>query len=124
MIAAEVACSPDALAPHEQRRERALLELLKASTVDEAETADGYALRIAGRAPTLAQLGDLIALERRCCPFLGFDLRCPPEEDEFALRIWGPPGVSRLLKNPPNDPHAAVSQWERRWREKKNARRD
>jgi len=98
MIAAEVACSPDALAPHEQRRERALLELLKASTVDEAETADGYALRIAGRAPTLAQLGDLIALERRCCPFLGFDLRCPPEADEIALRIWGPPAAKPFIR--------------------------
>lgn len=88
----------DTLAPHELRRERALLDLLKASTVGHAETADGYALHIAGPAPTLAQLGDLIALERRCCPFLGFDLRCPPEEDEFALRVWGPPGAKPLIR--------------------------
>lgn len=88
----------DTLAPREQRRERALLDLPKASTVGYAETADGYALRIAGPAPTLAQLGDLITLERRCCAFLGFDLRCPPEEDEFALRIWGPPEARPFIR--------------------------
>jgi hypothetical protein len=92
MIATETVFAPvpQALAPHEQRRERALLDLLKASTIAHAETADGYLLRIAGGAPTLAQLGDLIALARRRCPFLGFDLRCPPEDGEVALRIWGP----------------------------------
>lgn len=91
-------CAFDALAPHEQRRERALLELLKAATVGYAQTADGNALRIAGPAPTLAQLGDLIALERRCCPLLGFELHCPPEEDEIALRVWGPPGAGPFIR--------------------------
>jgi hypothetical protein len=93
-----LACAFDALAPHEQRRERALLELLKSSTVAHTEVDDGYTLRIAGCAPTLAQLGDLIALERRCCPFLGFDLHCPPQADEFALRIWGPSAAKPFIR--------------------------
>lgn len=36
--------------------------------------------------------------ERRCCPFLRFELALPPGEEVFWLRLTGPEGVKRVLR--------------------------
>jgi hypothetical protein len=39
----------------------------------------------------------LIDVERRCCPFLRFDLTVEPEVGPVRLALSGPPGVREYL---------------------------
>jgi hypothetical protein len=45
----------------------------------------------------LAALGEWIALERRCCPFLYFRLDLEPA-DKTALALTGGQGVKEILR--------------------------
>jgi hypothetical protein len=92
-----VACVLGALTPDQQRRERQLLDLARSSVTGSAATATGYRLDFADGQALLAALGELIALERRCCPFLAFELRSEAELGEVSLHISGRPGVREFV---------------------------
>jgi hypothetical protein len=57
---------------------------------------DGFGLKFSA-----ADLGSVVTFmdrERRCCPFLRFELTLLPGEEVFWLRLTGPEGVKRFLR--------------------------
>jgi hypothetical protein len=60
-----------------------------------SELPDGIGLKFP--AADLAAVATFVDRERRCCPFLRFDLALPPGEEILWLRITGPEGVKRFL---------------------------
>src|SRR5687768_1792446 len=68
------------------------------AAVDEVvELPDGYAYRFAGADSPLESLLEFIAAERRCCPFLSFEIAFEPHGGPLWLRMRGSPRVKAFI---------------------------
>jgi hypothetical protein len=92
----ELACNLGAFSPAERRAHDALTKALIAAVDGRIETDDGYTFRIDRKRVTLAQVGEWMALEQRCCPFFDFrlDLR---NDGVLTLSLSGPEGVHEFI---------------------------
>lgn len=110
---APIACT---LTEAEMRERRAtILDSIRQTALSVAPLSRGYAYRFRPGPETLAQLTRLIDLERRCCPFLSFEIAAGSGEQSICLEITGPPealpiiadlfgaGVSESLPQPAGD---------------------
>ena len=82
-----------------RKREATLLAQFKSIVVANEELADGYAFRLPGDGISLAIAAELISAERKCCPFLRFELTAEPSIGPLILRITGPSGTKEFLKS-------------------------
>jgi hypothetical protein len=62
-----------------------------------AELPDGYAYRFTSVVSQLEPLLGFIAAERRCCPFLTFELTFEPYGGPLWLRLRGSPQVKAFI---------------------------
>lgn len=85
------ALSPTERASHQGRSARLFGELVR----EICEHADGFAYRFDGEQYPL--LAAFIADERRCCPFLSFQLEVAAAHGPLWLRLSGPDGVKPFL---------------------------
>jgi len=69
-----VACDLGALGADERDRERELLARFRGSARAARRESDRVRYELPADAATLAAVGELLAYERRCCPFLAFRL--------------------------------------------------
>ena len=68
------------------------------TTVEEVvELPDGNAYRFAGADSPLESLLEFIAAERRCCPFLSFEIAFEPHGGPLWLRMRGSPRVKAFI---------------------------
>ena len=68
------------------------------TTVEEVvELPDGYAYRFAGADSQLESMLEFIAAERRCCPFLSFEIAFEPHGGPLWLRMRGSPRVKAFI---------------------------
>ncbi len=70
---------------------------LFAAVAEVAELPDGYAFRLSGGDAQLEALLEFIAAERRCCPFLAFELAFAPHGGPLWLRMRGSPQVKAFI---------------------------
>ena len=77
--------SEDERISHMARAERAL------ATAETEELTDGFLLRYADRPELVRELGAFVENERRCCPFLSFELKVESQSPYVTLTIKGPP---------------------------------
>ena len=91
-----LACNLAALDRTEQRRRADLAEAVSRQAAAIVETGDGYALRL-DDAGFLGAAIEWIGLERRCCPFLRFELSFDPGAGPMWLRLGGGSGVKEFL---------------------------
>src|SRR5918997_530838 len=68
-----------------------------AAVEDIAELPDGYGYRFSGDGNQLEQLLEFIAAERRCCPFLTFEIVFEPHGGPLWLRMRGSPRVKAFI---------------------------
>ena len=67
-------------------------------TVDEVvELPDGFGYRFAGADSLLDSLLEFITAERRCCPFLSFEIAFEPHRGPLWLRMRGSPRVKAFI---------------------------
>jgi hypothetical protein len=92
-----IACKLDALNPAERERQSALLRELGTMTKETRETGDGYALRLPADTEGFQKVAEWITLERRCCPFLNFELKWKAGEETPWLELGGRKGVKAFL---------------------------
>jgi hypothetical protein len=92
-----LACNLKALAPAERARHASLSRKLSAAVVEKRELADGLVFQIALAAVTLPELGEWIAAERKCCPFLDFHVSLERESSSVELSLTGRAGVKEFL---------------------------
>ena len=94
-----IACDFGALSSAQRTREQALLAEFRRKFRDAQETDQGYRVVIPDDPLVLSRLGELVALERLCCPFLAFDLSIPAERGRVTLHIYGRPGTKSFLRS-------------------------
>src|SRR5918994_1726510 len=70
---------------------------LFAAVEEVAELLDGYAYRFSGDGSQLEPLLEFITAERRCCPFLTFELAFEPHGGPLWLRLRGSQPVKALI---------------------------
>lgn len=94
-----VACSLSA--PELRAREAGLLTSVAARVEERLEIEEGLRLRFAVSDVLLADLTELITLERRCCPFLRFALVVEAGGGPLWLELSGPSGTRAFLSTLP-----------------------
>ncbi len=70
---------------------------LFAAVEEVAELPDGYGYRLSGDDSQLEPLLAFIAAERRCCPFLTFEIAFEPYGGRLWLRMRGSPRVKAFI---------------------------
>ena len=93
-----IACHIDALDEEEQRRRQDLFTQVQAAIAETRELEDGFAWRIPAEIALDGRATELIALERRCCPFFRFSLGFQESDGPIWLTITGPPGVKEFIR--------------------------
>jgi hypothetical protein len=89
-------CILDAI-PEAERPEHAALvaRLFGERVLEKADLPNGYAFRFP--ADALDELAQFVSRERRCCPFLAFEIVVTPAESPVSLRLTGPEGTREFL---------------------------
>jgi hypothetical protein len=91
-----VACVPGAIAPAERANHFARAKKLFLQLASERhELPGGYEFRF--DASALAEVAKFIENERKCCPFVTFELQVAPAPSPFVLRMTGPDGTRAVL---------------------------
>lgn len=80
-------------------RRRELQERLLGPVREVRELENGYALRLDWSPGCLRRLGELLAMESACCPFLRLTLEVEPGKESVWLSLTGPPGTKELVKD-------------------------
>jgi hypothetical protein len=94
-----IACDLSALSTEQRVREQVLLAEFKGLFREAQETDQGYSVAVPADPHLLSRLGEFLALERLCCPFLTFHLSVPADRGVIALQIHGPPGAKAFLRS-------------------------
>jgi len=92
-----IACNLKALTPAERARQSALSRKLSTATVEKRELANGLRFRLSLAEITLPELGEWIDAERKCCPFLDFQISIEREGGAVQLSLTGRAGVKEFL---------------------------
>jgi hypothetical protein len=93
----ELACVPGAIAPDERPAHFALIRELFGDLVRErADLPNGYAYRFLPDA--FDRVARFVANERKCCPFVDFELAVSANSGPLWLRLTGPSGTQAVLE--------------------------
>jgi hypothetical protein len=92
------ACDLSALSSEERERHRTLVRKLGGAVAARREDPDGYSLRIDRERMALAELGEWIALESRCCPFFDFRISLAREGGELWVSLAGRAGAKEFIR--------------------------
>ncbi len=93
------ACNRSAITAAERPRYDELFRRVRAAVRDRSEVASGYAFRLDGKAVTLPEVAEWMAMERRCCPFFTLDVATSGgDPDCWMLTLTGPAGVKAVLE--------------------------
>ena len=82
-----IACRLDALSPDERRRQQTLRQNLEAALESVREAPDGYVFTYREGADVFSQAAEWLTLERRCCPFLDFELAWRADSPSPTLHL-------------------------------------
>lgn len=92
-----IACNLNAIGKGDRPRYTDLTKRLRASVKDRSELPDGYSYKLDGPAIPLSEVGEWVAMERLCCPFLTLKISVTGGEGDWLLTLTGPKGVKPLL---------------------------
>lgn len=92
-----IACNLSDAGEVEARR-RAIEEIFSGVT-SRHELSDGYEFAFPGDDEWAARLMEFVAAERRCCPFLNFELVFQQDCGPIHLRLRGAEGVKDFLRD-------------------------
>lgn len=83
--------------PELQERRGSVLRKFRAAVEEVKETEEGYAYRLPPDGARLIEAATLVDLERRCCPFLRFQITVEPDGGPIWLELSGPRGTKEFL---------------------------
>lgn len=93
-----IACRPQALSKEERAQSQTLRTELASATMETKALPNGYAFRYCADAALFEKAAQWISLERRCCPFLSFELMWQEGDDAAPqLSITGPAGTKAFM---------------------------
>jgi len=92
-----VACMPAAIPEHERAGHFARARHLFTKVVlDRLDLANGYAFGFSSM--HMPALVAFVANERKCCPFMNFEITASADADDVWLRLTGPHGAKEVLE--------------------------
>ena len=91
------ACDLHALTAAERLRHRELLQRLRPSARHISELANGYQFHLNSGDISFREAAEWVDLERRCCPFLAFQLQIAGGQSGIVLEVTGPEGVKLFI---------------------------
>jgi hypothetical protein len=80
-----------------QERRRTTLQRVRSGVGEVRELQDGYAYCFPSTGEWLAELTNLVSLERQCCPFMRFRIAVEPNNGPTWLELTGPEGTKDFL---------------------------
>jgi hypothetical protein len=92
-----IACRLDAIPASDLPRYNELRRMLATAAVGKRELPNGIEVQISTARMGLAQLGEWISFERKCCPFLDFRIDVAPESGPLWVSLTGRAGVKEFL---------------------------
>jgi hypothetical protein len=91
-----LACVPGAIPAEERPAHFALVaELFATAVLERTEVPGGYGFRFADE--RFESVAKFVANERKCCPFLDFEITVPAAGGPVWLRMTGPEGTREFL---------------------------
>jgi hypothetical protein len=97
--ASGLTCNINGMLPQERTRYRRLVETLRHAILERRELPDGYAFQMDTKQIDTGQLVEWIELERRCCPFFGFEVHWNRKNGPVWLHLTGSEGVKDFILN-------------------------
>lgn len=96
-----IVCDLARLTPPQKAREQELLAKFRARLRVEPERVkpSDQGVQVSIDPSDLAEIGEFLALERLCCPFLDFTLTVPARDGVVTLHISGPEGSGEFLRS-------------------------
>ncbi len=85
--------------PELERRRVALASDIFTEFQQVDELADGYEFRYPGSEAWAGRLLEFITFERKCCPFITFELLFEPGQGSIRLRLRGSAGVKEFIRD-------------------------
>ena len=92
-----IACNLNALNNAEQQRRAELSARLQKSVHAVVPIPDGYIFRLPSNGRALLEVAEFISFERRCCPFLSFQINLNESDEAITVQLSGPDGVKEFL---------------------------
>lgn len=94
-----IACVMSALDDGQRQRRKELETRLGAAIEEVRELPDGYEIRLPSTSQIVRDVAEFITYERRCCPFLDFELMVEREGGPAWLRLKGREGVKEFVRH-------------------------
>lgn len=92
----ELACMHSAIPATERQRHFAIArDLLRVRAIERIALPNGYAVRFS--ADAFESVARFVANERKCCPFVSFEITLAHESGPLWLRMTGPEGTRDVL---------------------------
>jgi len=79
-------------------REATLLAQFRLAVIETEELQEGYAFRLSGDGEWIGLVAELMVAERKCCPFLSFELVALPNKGPVIVRVTGLAGTKEFLR--------------------------
>lgn len=98
MSANELPIACNLTEPQFQIRRAELLGTFREALLETRELDDGFGFRFPSNEKWITSLGQFIAFERACCPFLRFELQVEAANGPVWLELTGPEGTKDFLK--------------------------
>ena len=92
-----IACNLGALDETQRERRAELAARLQDSVREIVPTADGYTFQLPSNDKILLEIAEFVLLERRCCPFLNFQISLNEGDDSITVGLTGRDGVKEFL---------------------------
>jgi hypothetical protein len=82
----------------ERERYNQLTRMLANARVETKELPDGYAFRLKSEVIAVSEVAEWISMERRCCPFFGFEIALERDNGPLWLKLRGSAGVKVFIR--------------------------
>jgi hypothetical protein len=92
-----IACNLGALDEAQRERRAQLAARLQSSVREIIPASDGYTFRLPSNDKILLEIAEFVLLERRCCPFLNFQISLKEGYDAITVCLSGRDGVKEFL---------------------------
>lgn len=98
MDGAGLCCDMTAMSGSEREHYRELRARLEGAIEETRELENGYAFRWPSDVVSLVEIAEFVEKERKCCPFLDFEVAVARECGPVWLKMTGQEGVKTFLR--------------------------
>jgi len=95
----EFYCNVKALSPSERARHKELTEKLLAARNETVETEKGYEFQYSPDKVSIAEVGEWVVAESKCCPFFDFHIDLENQGKLVCLRLTGSEGIKAFIRS-------------------------